>query len=50
MKVLNVKRTDAELPHPDPLWPEKWQYREQMWKRFSEKTFQIDAYINSLAE
>lgn len=49
MKVLNAKRSDDELPHPDPLWPENWQYREKMWKRFSAKTFQIDAYINSLA-
>ncbi|WP_169083329.1 ABC transporter substrate-binding protein [Paenibacillus sp. PL91] len=48
-KVLIVKREENELPQPDPMWPEKWQYRERMWEIFSEGTFQIKPYIDSLA-
>ncbi|OBZ16664.1 ABC transporter substrate-binding protein [Bacillus sp. FJAT-26390] len=47
-KVLIAKREGNEMPLPDPMWPEKWQHREQMWKHFSEGTFQLTAYIESL--
>jgi ABC-type glycerol-3-phosphate transport system substrate-binding protein len=47
-KVLIAKREENELPQPDPMWPEKWQYRERMWKLFSEGTFQITPYVDSL--
>lgn len=48
-KVLNAKQSDDKLPLPDPLWPEKWQQREQKWEMFSQETLQIDAYIDALA-
>ncbi|OMF36973.1 hypothetical protein BK133_07075 [Paenibacillus sp. FSL H8-0548] len=47
-KVLNSKRADTELPSPDPQWPRKWGYRENMWRLYSEDAFQIDAYAASL--
>jgi ABC-type glycerol-3-phosphate transport system substrate-binding protein len=47
-KVLIAKREENELPQLDPMWPEKWQYRERMWKLFSEGTFQITPYVDSL--
>ncbi len=47
-KVLNTKLSDENIPISDPLWPEKWLQREQLWKKHSEGAFQMAAYIDSL--
>lgn len=45
--VLNTKQTEETIIS-DPFWPQKWWEREQIWKKYSEGTFQIAAYIDSL--
>ncbi|MEV5025045.1 extracellular solute-binding protein [Paenibacillus sp. LPE1-1-1.1] len=47
-KVLDTKKTDAQLANPDPLWPEKWRQREHLWKTFSVNRFEIAAYLEAL--
>ncbi len=48
--VLNTNQPADHIPFPDPLWPEKWQFRESAWRNFSQDGFQIDAFVQALLQ
>ncbi|MCF2939335.1 extracellular solute-binding protein [Paenibacillus alkaliterrae] len=47
-KLLEPNQPDDQLPLPDPLWAEKWQYREEQWQLYSKEGFELGAYIEAL--
>ncbi|MNH35121.1 hypothetical protein D3C79_957780 [compost metagenome] len=45
--VLDAKE-ENQLPTPDPLWPEKWRHRTELWQEHSENGIQLRSYLNAM--